>query len=319
MPLSDWVKIFGSNKPPTAVRNLYAAPIQTAGRRLAVDSLNSLRTELPGAYNAYNAFQPKQEELAGQQEGVLNTLLNRRLAYDPNQSLRDIFQTAFSQIDPNVVSPLSRFDVNTNILANRARGINTGAIDSTAERLRNARIASGRYYDVARQVYGVVPTLFNQSYQQGIGSDQAAAGYVPGISAAYEAVANRPMQGLLNYINAARQGQAIESQGITNALGSTQGYKQHQNWADKAAGALGADEKAAMDIAKMALSFYTGGLAGGGAGGGGGMGGLMSMFGGGGGGQPSGTPAYGSQYPGAGGMYYSAPQYGGQGYSAPMT
>jgi hypothetical protein len=250
--------------------------------------------------------------LAGQQEGVLNTLLNRRLAYDPNQSLRDIFQTAFSQIDPNVISPLSRFDVNTNILANRARGINTGAIDSTAERLRNARIASGRYYDVARQVYGVVPTLFNQSYAQGIGSDQAAAGYVPGISAAYEAVANRPFQGLLNRINAARQGQGIESQGIANALAATQGYKTHKNIADKIGGALGADEKTAMDIAKMALSFYSGGTLGGAGGG------LSSLFGGMGGGQPSGTPAYGSTYGGYNGMYQSMPNPYGGGYSAPI-
>jgi hypothetical protein len=318
MPLSDWVKIFGSDKSPTAERNRYAAPIQTSGRRLAVNTLDSLRTDIPNAFNTYMAGQGRQEALAGQQEGVLNTLLGRQLAYDPAQSLRDTFQTAFSQIDPNLVSRISAGDAARSRLHDMAIGRLAG-VDSTTQRLRDAAAASRSYYDLARNVYNVVPTLFNSVYQQGIGSNQAAAGYVPGISAAYEAVANRPYQGILNRINAARQGQGIESQGIANALAATQGYKQHQNWADKIGGALGADEKTAMDLAKMALSFYTGGLAGGGGGGGGGMGSLMSMFGGGGGGQPGGTPAYGSQYPGAGGMYYSAPQYGGGGFSAPMT
>lgn len=316
MPLSDIIGMFGSDKPPTAVANRYAAPLMNAGRRLAVGALSSLRTDIPNAFNTYLAGQGRQEALAGQQEGVLNTLLQRRLADDPQQNLRNIFETAFSQIDPNVVSPLARFDVNSNILANRARGINPGAIDSTAERLRNARVASGRYYDVARNVYNVVPQLYNSSYAQGLQNDQAAAGFVPGISAAYEAVAGRPMQGIMNQIAAVRAGQGIESQGIQNALAGTQGYRENKNWADKLSKALNADEQTVMKIAQMALSAYTGGLAGGG--GGGGMGSLMSMFGGGGGGgQPSGTPAYGSMYGGPGGMYQSVPNPYGGGYSQP--
>lgn len=314
MPLSDIIGMFGSTKAPTAVANRYAAPIMNSGRRLAVGALNSLATDIPNAFNTYLAGQGQQEALAGQQAGVLNTLLNRRLADDPQQNLRNIFETAFSQIDPNVVSPLARFDVNTNILANRARGINPGAIDSTAERLRNARVASGRYYDVARNVYNVVPSLYNSAYAQGLSNDQATAGFVPGISAAYEAVAGRPLQGIMNSIAATRAGQGIESQGIQNALAGTQGYRENKNFADKLSKALSADEQTVMKIAQMALSAYTGGLAGGG--GGGGLGGLMSMFGGG-GGQPSGTPAYGSMYGGPGGMYQSVPNPYGGGYSRP--
>lgn len=306
MPLSDFIGMFGSDKPPTAVANRFAAPIMNSGRRLAVSNLNAIKPEIADAFNTYMAAQPKEEALAGQQEGVLNTLLNRRLAYDPNQQLRDIFQAAFSQIDPNVISPLARFDVNSNILAQRARGVNPGAIDSTAERLRNARIASGRYYDVARNVYNIVPTLFNSAYAQGMGSDQAAAGYVPGISAAYEAVANRPYQGIMNRIAAARAGQGIESQGIANQLAGTQGYKEHKNWADKLSKTLAADEATVMKLAQMALSAYTGGLAGGG--GGGGIGGIMSMFGGGGG-------AGGGAAPGGGGGFQPNISYGGPGYS----
>lgn len=291
MPLSDMIGMFGSNNPPTAIQNRFAAPTQLAGRRLATNTLNAIRTDLPNAYNTYIADQGLQRGLADEQAGTLRTLLNRRMGYDPNQNLRDIFETAFSQIDPNIISRLSAGDVARGRLNDRVTG-RTAGVDSTMQRLRDAATNSGRYYDLARNVYNVVPTLFNQSYSQGLGSDQAAAGYIPGISAAYEAVANRPMQGIMNRINAVRAGQGIETQGIANAMASTQGYQQDQNWADKFSKALKADEQTVMQIAQMALSAYTGGLGGGmGGGGGGGMGGLMSMFGGGGGGAGSGAPA----------------------------
>lgn len=316
MPLSDIIGMFGSDKAPTAVANRFADPVMNADRRLSTSALNSLRSSIPNAFNTYLAGQGKQEALAGQQEGVLNTLLNRRMADDPMQNLRDIFSTAFGQIDPNILDRLSQNDVNRGILQRRAAGINEGAARSTADDIFRARTSSGRYYDLARNVFNVVPGLYNSAYQQGMSNDQAAAGYVPGISAAYEAVSGRPMQGVMNQINATRAAQGIGTQSIANQLAGTQGYRQHQNFADKFSKALAADEKAAMDIAKMALSAYTGGLAGGG---GGGLGSLMSMFGGG-GGQPSGTPAYGSQYQGYGGnMYQSVPNpYGTGGMSVPL-
>lgn len=315
MPLSDVIGMFGSDKAPTAVANRYAAPIMTADRRLATNTLNAIRPDLQNAFNYYMGGQGNQERLAGQQEGVLNQLLQRRLSDDPNQNLRNIFQTAFSQIDPNVISPLARFDVNTNRLNRMAGGFSPGAVDSTAERLRNARIASGRFYDVARTAYGVVPQLFNSAYAQGAANDAAAAGYVPQISAGYEALYNRPTTGIMNRIAAARAAQGIATQGIQNAVSGTQGFKAHSNWADKLSKVLKADEATVMQIAQMALSAYTGGLAGGG--GGGGLGSIMSMFGG--GGQPSGTPAYGSTYPGFGGsLYQSATTPSGGGMSIPV-
>lgn len=318
MPLSDIVGMFGSTKPPTAVANRFAQPIMNSGRRLAVNTLNSLRTDIPNAFNTYLAGQGKQEELAGQQEHILNTLLNRRMADDPMQNLRDVFSTAFAQIDPNILNRLSANDVNRNRLNLMVAGVNPGAARSTSEDLRDARVSSGRYYDLARNVYNVVPTLFNSAHTQGLANDQVAAGFVPGISAAYEAVSGRPMQGVLNRIAAARAAQGIETQGIENQMRGTQGYKTNTNFADKFSKALAADEKAVMDIAQMALSLYTGGLAGGG--GGGGIGGMLGKMFGSGGGQPGGTPSFGSQYPGYGGqMYQSVPNPTGTGgWSVPL-
>lgn len=298
MPLSDLVGMFGSDAPPRAILNRHAAPIQGAGKALATSTLRAIRPDIAAAFDTYMAGQGKQEGLAADQEGTLRTLLARRLADDPQTNLENIFRTAFSQIDPNVIAPLARFDVNTGILANRARGISPGAIDSTAERLRNARVASGRYYDVARNVYNVVPQLFNSAYAQGQANDASAAGFIPQISAGYEAVSSRPFQAIMNRLRAVAEGQGVESRGIANAVSATQGYQQPQNFADKFSKMLKADEKAVMDIAQMALSLYSGGALGGAGGAGGGLGGLMKMFGGGGSG---GTPQYGVA-PGSGGM-----------------
>lgn len=299
MPLSDVIGMFGSDKPPKAIPNRLAAPIQGAGRALATSTLKAIRPDIAAAFDTYMAGQGRQEGLAADQEGTLRTLLARRLADDPQTNLENIFRTAFSQIDPNVIAPLARFDVNSNILANRARGVSPGAIDSTAERLRNARVASGRYYDVARNVYNVVPQLFNSAYAQGQANDASAAGFIPQISAGYEAVSSRPFQAILNRLRAVAEGQGVESRGIANAVAATQGYQQPQNWADKLSKVLKADEATVMQLAQMALSAYTGGLAGGGAGGGGGgLGGIMSMFGGmGGGGATSARPMQSIQTP----------------------
>jgi hypothetical protein len=302
MPAGNVIQgLLGSDKPPKAILNRYTAPVARAGAALAA---NTLRGLIPGgqlAYDIYMAGQGRQEGLAGQQENVLNTLLNRRLADDPNQNLANIFQTAFSQIDPNVVSPLARFDVNSNILAQRARGISPGAIDSTAERLRNARVASGRYYDVARNVYNVVPQLFNSAAAQGQANDFAAAGFVPQISAGYEAVSGRPTQGIMNRISTAGAGGNLAGQAIGNVNAATQGFKTPRNFADRLGSTMAAEEQGIMNLAQGALSSI-GGMGGGEGGGGGGGGG---------------APAAGSIYPGAGGMYQSIATPTG-GYSAPF-
>lgn len=321
MPLSDIIKIFGSDEAPYAIQNRFTTGVSNALSGLAQKTIKGVSKASDAAAAAYAAGQPKQEALAADQEGVLRTLLARRMGSNPEELLRSIGNTAFSFIDPNVVAPLARFDVNYDKTARMARGLNPAAVGSTSERLRNSRIASGRYYDVANRAYSALPELYNSAYSQGVNNDTMAGSYIPRISQAFEAVSSRPTTGILNRVNAANQAAGLGGNVLQSILSTIQGYRTPRNFADKFSTALAADEKAVMDIAKMALSAYTGGMMGGGGGGGGGiMSMLGGMGGGGGGGQPSGTPAFGSMYPGAGGgTYQSIPNAYGGGFSQPVV
>jgi hypothetical protein len=159
--------LFGEDAAPRAVLNRFAAPTAKPLGQYGGALLGDIQPLQRQATQDYLGYQPKFGALAGQQEGVLNQLLSRRLNADPNQLLRDVGQTAFGFIDPNVVSPLAKFDVNYDTLARRARGLNPAAVDSTAERLRNARIASGRYYDTAKQAYWSPPRTLQRSLRSG--------------------------------------------------------------------------------------------------------------------------------------------------------
>lgn len=225
--------IFGSDKPPKAIYNRYAAKTARNVGKLGEDLTFDVNQQAKNAFNTYMAAQPKQEALAGQQAGVLNTLMGRRLGADPNQLLQSIGNTAFGFINPNVVNPLAQFDVNANKLMRAARGLNPAAMDSTSERLRNAQIASGRYLDTARQAYGALPGLYNSAYGQGITNDQMAAGYIPQIAGTYNAVSERPSQGIQNRIDTISATQDAAGRGIQNILNATQGYQTPENFADK--------------------------------------------------------------------------------------
>ncbi len=225
--------LFGEDAAPRAVLNRFAAPTAKPLGQYGGSFLNAIQPLQQQATQDYLGFQPKFGELAGQQEGVLNQLLSRRLNQDPNQLLRDVGQTAFGFIDPNVVSPLARFDVNYDTLARRARGLSPAAVDSTAERLRNARIASGRYYDTARQAYGALPGLYSEAFGQGLSNDAAAAGLVPQIAAGYEGVANRPFNAINQRIGSTGAASDAASKAIQGVLAATQGYKTPKNWADR--------------------------------------------------------------------------------------
>lgn len=225
--------IFGSDKPPKAVLNRFAAKTAKGVGRLGEDLTRDVNKDAAAAFNTYMAEQGRQGALAGQQENVLNTLLNKRLASDPNQLLRDIGTTAFGFINPNVVNPLSQFDVNSDRIARMARGLNPAAVDSTSERLRNARIASGRYYDAARQAYGALPGLYNSAYGQGVTNDQLARGYIPQIAGTYEAVAERPTYGIQNRIGTTSDAIETANRAINAIKNATQGYQEQRNFADK--------------------------------------------------------------------------------------
>lgn len=254
--------LFGSDEAPRAVLNRYAAPTARAAGKLAAGVIGDTGALSQQALDAYMAGQPIQQRLAGQQEDVLQTLLRRRMGSSPEELLGRVGGAAFGLIDPNVVAPLSKFDVNYDTLSRRARGLNPAAVDSTADKLRTSRIASGRYYDTARDVINRLPQLYGQAAGIDESNLAAAAGYVPQIAGAYENVASRPTTGILNRIGTANAAQGLAGSAIQNVTGATQGFKQPRNFADR----IGA---ASQDIGTAVNGIASLAGAAGGAGGGG--------------------------------------------------
>lgn len=249
---------------------------------LGKDALSSLRTGGAEAERQYNLGTALQRSLQDEQAGTLRTLRDRALNFDPNRLLGDIGRTAFSFIDPNVISPLSQFDVNSMRLQRMASGLNPAAIESTADRLRNARIASGRYYDVARNIYGQLPSLYNQALNSGLNYANLAENYIPQLMSGYRRIDRAPLEAAELRSAAANLGSQNVGN-INNALRSgVYGYQQERNIWDK----LGAMDtsmwNSLKDAIQMASSVY-GGMLGGGAGG------LLGGLGGGGGGGASTT------------------------------
>ena len=259
--------LFGEDAAPRAVLNRFAAPTAKPLGKYGGAFPKDIEPAQREASDYYLGFQPKFEGLAGQQEGVLNQILNRRLNADPEQLLRDVGQTAFGFIDPNVVSPLAKFDVNYDTLSRRARGLNPAALDSTSERLRNARVASQRYYDVAQNVTNILPSLYGQAYGQGLSNDAAAAGLVPQIGANFESVAGRKWNPITMRTSTTKGAADAANTAIQGVLAATQGYKTPKNWADKVGAASQSLSGSVGDLAGLYGSL--GGLGGGGGGGGG--------------------------------------------------
>lgn len=225
--------LFGSDAAPKAVLNRFAAPTAKAGGALSAGLLGDVGALSKTALDKYLEAQPGMETLAGQQANTLQGLLGRRLAADPTALLRSVGETAYGFINPNVVNPLSTFDVNSDILMRRARGLSPAAVGSTAERLRNARIASQRYYDVARDVNANLPNLYGQAFNQTAANEAAAAGYIPQIQQNLESVAARPTTGILNRIGTANAALGAGGSSIANINAATQGFKTPRNWADR--------------------------------------------------------------------------------------
>lgn len=270
---------FGSDK----VTPKYLAPgLKKPLTTLTKNALESLNTGGAAAEDAFNAGTAKQAQLVGDQEGVLRQLLARRLGSNPEELLRSVGNTAFGFISPNVVEPLARFDVNSDRLRRLAAGLSPGAIDSTAQRLRDARNASGRYYDVARQVYGALPNLYNQVFNAGVTSDEMASGYLPTIMSAYRRLDRAPLEAAELRSAAANAG-AGNVGAANNALKSgVYGYQKERNIWDRLGAVDTSMWNSLQEAVQMAASVY-GMIGGGGAGGA--LGGIMG--GGGGGGAPA--------------------------------
>lgn len=280
----------GSDAAPKPKYFSLTRPVLGQLSGLGRETLSALRSDLPEFRAGYAQGTERQRALQGEQEGVLRNLLGRRLASDPQQLLQQTGNTLFGFIDPNVVNPLSRFDVNQDILTRRARGLNPSAVDSTAERLRNARIASGRYYDVARQVYGALPNLYNQLREAGITDEQIAAGYIPQIQQGYRALDLAPLVPLQASLDLTRgAGDVARSMADAERAG-IYGYHKKKNVADRFGEAGTSLWNTVKDAAQIYASLYGGGA----------IGGAGGMFGGGGGGGGSVAPTAGY----GGGMNY---------------
>lgn len=263
---------FGSDKvTPRYLSKDLNKPLTALGK----SALDSLQTGGQAAEDRFNLGTIRQEGLMGEQEGIARNLLNRRLNADPNALLQQIGNTAFSFIDPNVVAPLAQFDVNSDKLMRSARGLNPAAVDSTSERLRNARVASGRYLDTARQAYGALPGLYNSAYGQGVQNDAMAQSYLPGVMRGYRNLDTAPAEAAQIRSDLANQG-AGNVGNINEAVRSgVYGYKQHKNVWDKLAQVDSTIKSDVKDIVGMAgsLAGMGGGQGGGGAPAGGGSGG----------------------------------------------
>lgn len=277
---------FGSDKWK-AQQQPGAQPLVKPLSNLGVDTLKAMRTGADDFANSWNAGTARQEGLMGEQAGVLRGLLNSRLNQDPTQLFRDVSSSVTGLIDPNVINPLSRYDVNWNEIARRARGMNPGAIDSTSERLRNARIASGRYYDSLRTLSSILPTVYNQVYNAGVNNADLAAGYIPQIMSGYRDLDRAPLVPLAARADLTNAG-AGNVQAINNAIkAGIFGYQKDRNIWDRLGAVDTSMWNSLKDAVNMAATVYSMGLGGGG-------GGLGSMLGGLGGGGGSGGAGGGS-------------------------
>lgn len=292
---------FGSDK----VTPKYLAPgLKKPLTKLTKGALSALDKGGIEAQTAFNAGTAKQMELVGDQENVLRSLLAKRMTTDPTQLLQDVGKTAFGFIDPNVVNPLARYDVNANRLNSLARGVNTAVSDSTANRLRDSRIASGRYYDTARQVYGALPQLYNQVFNAGVTSDEMSSGYLPTVMSAYRRIDRSPLEAAELRSSAADSGAQNVLNANTAIKSGVYGYQKERNIADR----LGAVDASMMDSiergVQLAAQVYgmAGGEGGGGGGGGAPAGGTKAMAAGG----SSATPSAGRFIPASS---FSAPSY----------
>ncbi len=279
-------ELFGNDK---------LSPVFAPGAKRLVKPLSMLTLKgVEGVDPALEEFQRRwdlgtgrQENLMGEQEQIGRQLLARRMGNDPNALLGSVSNTLFNLINPNVVDPLAAHDVAGDRLYRRAAGINPAAVASTADKLRRARIASGRYYDTARTLAPLIPGLYNQVYNAGVNDADIASGYIPSIMQGYRSLDDASLAPIRERLNLTRG--AARTVGDTNRENQSGvvGYEQKRNWADRVADADAAAWSTIKDVANTAMSVY-GSLYGGGAGGA--LGGMMGG-GGGGGGQQSPAPA----------------------------
>lgn len=298
----------GSDAAPKPKYYQGSLPLLRGVSGIGRDVLRNIRGALPDFYSGFERGTEQQRGFQGEQEGVLRGLLARRLGSNPEDLLRRTGEQLFSFIDPNVIDPLSRFDVNQDIVQRRARGLNPAAIDSTAQRLRNARIASGRYYDTARNVYGILPQVYNQLREAGVTDEMLAAGYIPQIQRGYRELDYAPLAPLQASIDLTRSATGIPADYGAASRANVYGFHQPTNLADRFGAASQAVSNTIGQAAQIYASLYGGGAGGGipGMGGGGARGGGLNPVSGYSG--PAGAVG-GPEIIGGAPAYYNNPRY----------
>lgn len=226
----------------------------------------------------------RNDALLDQQASIWQGLLNKP-QMDPLGTYGAVGDKLFSYIQPNVLDPIARFNVNQGRVNSRALGLSPDALTSTSQRLFDAANANRAYLDVAKSVIPQINPGFNQVFNAGLARDQSdvqRAGFIPQLIASYQNQALAPLipaSAAANAWNMASQGYGTQAE---NIMKSIYGWKQPQNAWDRA----GAGVDAIMNRVGQVASIY-GSLGGGGMGSGegggvpsGGDGGTIAIGGG---------------------------------------
>lgn len=257
----------GSDKPPVPIQFPGLAGLTQRAARLGRNAYDYLGRALPAWQSSFEQGTQRQLGLQNEQADILRGLTQRALARDPQQQLRETLGTLGSFIQPNVLDPLARFRANmatTNALA-RGTGNLGRAYGSTARRLADAAAGQRAYYDVAREVYGALPNVYNQVRNAGITDELLASGYIPQLQAGYRQIDLAPLIPLNETLNVTGGGIDLSGRAGRNFRDTVYGYHQPMNLADRFGAAGQSMWNTVKDAAQIYASLYGGGIGGGGA------------------------------------------------------
>lgn len=258
----------GSDKPPVPVLLPGAAGLLQRGANLARSTYGALQSGLDAFRNAYEQGTQRQLGLQNEQADILRGLTQRALNRDPLQQLKETGNTLFSFLDPNVINPAAAAAANRFRVHAMAQGINPDVANSTVQRIQDARNANSLRYNLARDIYGQIPNVYNQVRNAGITDEMLAAGYNPMIQAGYRAIDMAPLVPLQASVDLTNQGIDLSGRYGQNYRGNVYGYHKPMNLADRFGAAGQSLWNTVKDAAQIYASLYgggIGGMAGGGA------------------------------------------------------
>lgn len=256
MPGGVLSNLFGSNKAPQPVKypeieKLANLNIGEVSKNLGLNNadLGQYSTDVAANRGAVTDLTNRFTNLARGIQGRNN---------DPFQNYTQIGNYLSGLINDHAVNPVINNLVNQTRIRNAVTGINPG-VDSTTDRLQRAGIASkvrlSALQDVINNLTPAANALFNQRQQ----ADAFALGLAPQeLALRNQAAANALLPLYARNQNMADQ--LAQAQAAANLFkSSVYGFKQPQNFWDKAGNALDAVWDKAMDAASVYASLYGGG------------------------------------------------------------